>query len=391
MPSKRAIGLAVDTVGSYGREVLHGVMEFCHRNPHWVIAMEPRLWVYDELPQPDKWSVDGLIVQAHNQDAVDRVRKTGKPAINVANMRVCKRPLPTIVPDDLAIGRLAAEYLLTLNVGNYAYCSHSIAQYSVLRGRAFIEAMRQAGKDVVECDATTDDLSHWVAALPKPVAVFCCNDNWAHRLLSAARRSDLRVPEDVAVLGVDDDELLNTIGALPLSSIAIPASKIGYEAARLLEEAIEGMKPPKFTTLPPLCVVPRATTDVSNVDDPKVAEAVQFIKTNVARPIQVQDVLEHLSISRRSLERRFRAAIGRSVATEVRRAHLDRAKQLLTNTTLSIDEVAQASGFTNVTLLGVVFRRYVGESPSTFRQRSTCGNKRRKGTENRRARSIDQR
>lgn len=373
MPAKRAIGLAVDTVGSYGREVLHGVMEFCHRNPHWVIAMEPRLWVYDELPQPDKWHVDGLIVQAHSQDVVDRVRKTGTPAINVANMRPVKNPLPTIVPDDPAIGTMAAEYLLTLNVAHYALCAHSVAQYSALRGNAFKKVMKEADKHVDECDTATEELGPWLASLPKPTAVFCVNDNWAHRVLSAARQGEFRVPDDVAVLGVDDDELLNTIGALPLSSIAIPASKIGFEAARLLEDAIEGKKPPLFTTLPPLCVVPRATTDVANVDDPKVAEAIQFIKANVGRPIQVEDVLEHLTMSRRSLERRFRAAIGRSIATEVRRAHLERAKQLLTNTTLSIEEVAQASGFSNVTLMGVVFRRHVGDSPSAFRRRSTPG------------------
>jgi LacI family transcriptional regulator len=383
VPAKRAIGLSVDTVGSYGREVLHGVMEFCHRHPHWVIAMEPRLWVYDELPQPDKWNVDGLIVQAHSQDAVDRVRNTGKPAINVANMRVCERPLPTIVPDDTAIGQMAAEYLLTLNVAHYALCSHAIAQYSVLRGTAFKRAMAESGKAVDECDATTQDLGVWVAALPKPTAVFCCNDNWAHRVLSAARQNELSVPDQVAVLGVDDDELLNTIGALPLSSIAIPATKVGFEAARMLEDAIEGKAAPLFTTLPPLCVIARATTDVANVDDPKVAQAMQFIKANVGRPIQVDDVLEYLSMSRRSLERRFRTAVGRSVATEVRRAHLERAKQLLTNTTLSIDEVAQASGFTNVTLLGVVFRRYVGESPSAFRRRSTCGSAKSTATDKR--------
>jgi LacI family transcriptional regulator len=373
VPAKRAIGLAVDTVGSYGREVLHGVMEFCHRNPHWVIAMEPPLWVYDEQPRPEKWNVDGLIVQAHSQEAIDRVRRARTPAINVANMRVCKRPLPTIVPDDPAIGRMAAEYLLTLNVPNYALCAHSVAQYSNLRGTAFKASMRAAGRTVNECDAARQDLVAWLVALPKPTAIFCVNDNWAHRVLSAARQRDLRVPDDVAVLGVDDDELLNTIGALPLSSIAIPAAKIGFEAARLLEEAIEGKRPPRYTTLPPLCVVPRATTDVANVDDPKVALAVQFIKSNVGRPIQVDQVLEHLSMSRRSLERRFRAAIGRSVATEIRRAHIERAKQLLTQTTLSIEEVARASGFSNLTLMGVMFRRHVGDSPSEFRRRSTCG------------------
>jgi len=370
---QRAIGMAVDTVGSYGREAIHGIMEFCHRNPHWVIAVEPRTWVYAPSQEPEDWNVDGLIVQAYSQDVVDRVRSLGLPAINISNTRHCKRQLPTIVPDDQAIGRMAAEYLLTLGVHHYGFCGLSLAEYSVLRGAAFIQRMAEAGVFVSECDNAEPRLDGWLAALPKPAAVFCCNDFWAHRTLSAARRGGFQVPDQIAVLGVDDDELLNTIGALPMSSIAIPATKIGYEAARMLEAALNGQPPPRHTTLPPLCVVPRATTDVANVDDPEVAAALRHIKANVARPIQVDDVLEHLAVSRRSLERRFRASLGRSIALEIRRAHIERAKQLLSNTTLSVGEVAQASGFTSVTLLGVVFRRYVGESPTTFRERSRCG------------------
>jgi LacI family transcriptional regulator len=335
-----------------------------------VIAVEPRLWVYDEEPQPDHWNVDGLIIQAYNQDIIDRVRAAGMKAINVANMGPAERPLPTIVPDDVAIGRMAADYLLSLGFRQYGLCCRGDYEFSIKRSAAFRQRMREANVQLSECDTWVENLDNWIATLPTPTAVFCCNDAWAHRTLSAARRQGVRVPEQVAVLGVDDDELLNTVGALPLSSIAIPAAKIGFEAARMLEDALNGRSPPMLTTLPPLCVVPRATTDVSIVDDAEVAQALQFIKVNVAKPIQVDDVLEHLSISRRSLERRFRAMVGRSVAVEIRRAHLERAKQLLSNTTLSIEEVAAASGFTNATLLGVVFRRHVGESPSYFRRRS---------------------
>jgi LacI family transcriptional regulator len=370
---QRAIGLAVDTVGSYGREVIHGVMEFCHRNPHWLIAVEPRTWVYTKNQEPEDWKVDGLIVQAYSQDVVDRVRALKIPAINVSNTGRCERQLPTIIPDDHAIGLMAADYLLTLGVQHYGFCGSSRAEYSVIRGAAFIQRMTEAGITVDECDNLVPHLDAWLASVPKPVAIFCCNDYWAHRTLSAARRGGFHVPDQIAVLGVDDDELLNTIGALPMSSIAIPATKIGYEAAVMLEAALNGEPPPQRTLLPPLCVVPRATTDVANVDDPEVAMAMRHIKANVARPIQVDDVLEHLSMSRRSLERRFRTALGRSIALEIRRAHIERAKQLLSNTTLSIEEVAKASGFTSSTLLGVVFRRYVGESPTTFRQRSKCG------------------
>ena len=349
----RSIGLEIDTVGSYGRAVIHGVMEFCHRNPHWVVAVRPRMWSYDRDPEPEHWAVDGVVIQAYDQGVVDRVRAAGLPAVNVANMGpVAHRP-PTVVPDDAAIGRMAADYLVSVGFTRFAMCGHDTFEYSVLRRAAFVARLAEAGFEAATYDAVTPDANArtvipWLLALTKPVAVFCCNDAWAHMTLTAARRAGLKVPDEVAVLGVDDDELLNTVGAMPLGNPA-----------------------PAITRLPPLFVVPRATTDVTFVNDAEVAAALTYIKANAARPMGVDDLLDHLSISRRSLERRFRSAIGRSVATEIRRAHVERAKQLLVNASLSVDEVAAASGFTSATLLGVVFRKAVGESPTAFRRRAT--------------------
>jgi LacI family transcriptional regulator len=370
MAEQRAIGLAVDTVGSYGREVIRGVMEFCHRNPHWVIAVEPNFWLYDHAPHPEEWRVDGLIVQAYNPRLIEKVRAAGTPAINVSNMYGDESTLPSVVPDDPAIGQMAADYLLSLPVQHFGFCLASGLEYARLRGAAFRKRLAEAGYECHECDTGSTEIGQWLMPLPKPIAIFCCNDAWAHRLMSAARRFGVRIPDELAVLGVDDDELLNTVGACPLSSIAIPASKVGFEAARLLEGSLNGSPPPLRTTLPPICVVPRTTTDITFVEDPHVAAALQFIKANVAHPIQVDDVVEHLSVSRRSLERRFHKMVGCSVGSAIRRAHVERAKQLLTATGLSIEEVASASGFTSATLLGVVFRKHVGESPSAFRMRS---------------------
>ena len=366
----RAIGLDIDTIGFYGREVIRGVMEYCHRNPHWVIAMEPRFWAYEAIPQLENWNVDGLIIQAYSPELVERVHRMGRPAINVSNFYGGSIPVPTVVPNDPAIGEMAADYLLSLGVRHFGYCTNARFEYGRLRGNAFKKRLAESGASCDECDTGKTEIIPWLAALPKPAAVFCSNDAWAHRLLSAARQSGIRVPEQVAVLGVDDDELLNMVGACPLSSIAIPAAKVGFEAARLLEEALNGTPAPRLTTLAPLCVVPRATTDVSCVEDTHVAEALQFIKSNSAHAIQVDDVVEHLSISRRSLERRFLETLGRSVGSEIRRAHVERAKQLLIATTLSIEEVASASGFSSATLLGVVFRKHIGKSPTDFRRYS---------------------
>jgi LacI family transcriptional regulator len=373
MAPQRAIGLAVDTVGSYGREVIRGVMEFCHRNPHWVIAVEPNFWLYDNAPHPEDWNVDGLIAQLHNPKLIERIEDAGTPAINVSNMYGRESKIPVVVPDDLAIGEMAATYLLSLPVRHFGFCMHGGLEYARLRLEAFRNRLAAAGFDCQVCDTDNRDIgaiSQWLLLQARPIAVFCCNDAFAHHLVSAARRCGLAIPEQVAVLGVDDDELLNTLGACSLSSISIPAAKVGFEAARLLEALLNGTPPPLRTNLPPVCVVPRTTTDLAFVEDPHVAQALQFIKSNVAHPIQVDDVVEHLSVSRRSLERRFYKMVGCSVGSAIRKAHIERAKQLLSATGLSIEEVAAASGFTSATLLGVVFRKHVGQSPSVFRTRS---------------------
>ncbi len=373
MKNKRAIGLDIDTVGSYGREVIRGVMEFCHRNPHWEITMEPRFWAFEAAPQIENWKVDGLITQARTPQLLMKLCELGKPAVNVANHCAIEHAVPTVLPDDIAIGEMAAEYLLSLGIRHFGFCTAGRFEYGRLRGEAFKSKLAAKGAACHQCDTDKTTLASWLTSLPTPIAIFCCNDAWAHRLLSAARQVEITVPDQAAVLGVDDDELLNMVGACPLSSIAIPAAKIGFEAARLLEESLNGTASPLMTRLAPLYVVPRATTDVSCVDDSYVAESLQFIKSNCARPLQVDDVVEHLSISRRSLERRFLQTIGHSVGSEIRRAHVERAKQLLVATTLSIEEVAAASGFTSATPLGVVFRKHVGESPTEFRRHSGFG------------------
>lgn len=373
MLTERAIGLAVDTVGSYGREVIQGVMAFCRLNPHWVIAVEPRLWVYENQLEPASWKVDGLIIQAYSEEIIEGVHRAGIPAINVSNMSLATPPLPTIVPDDLAIGRMAADYLLTLTFPHFGFCAHHATEYSRLRGQAFHARLAEAGRAASECDTVSEDLGAWLVAQPKPIVVFCCNDTWAHRTMTAARRAGLRVPDQVGVIGVDDDELLNTVGGLPMSSIAIPAARIGFEAARLLEGALDGTAPPLLTTLPPLNVVPRATTRLTRDEPPEVSEALKYIRMNASRPMQVDDVVDHLSVTRRSLERRFQKSLGRSIGSEIRRAHVERAKQLLIHTTLSVEAVATASGFASATMLGVHFRRLAGEAPTAFRKRNNVG------------------
>jgi LacI family transcriptional regulator len=373
MSTGRRIGLAIDAVASYGRGVIRGIMSFCRRNPRWIITVEPR-WVFARIPDIFEWEADGLIVQTVDRDSEEHVIKRGLPATNVSNIWMGRVRLPTVVPDDLAIGRMAAEYLISLGFRELGFCWSGDSEYGRLRLQSLKKCADEAGIPVHECVGTRQDLGEWLAELPRPIGVLGSNDDWAHRLLNAARRRGIKVPDEMAIMGVDDDELFNTLVTPSLSSIAIPAEQVGYEAAALLDRIMDGKRPPaEPMLLPPVRVVARESTDVLNIDDPEVVQAMRFIRERSSDPLQVDDVMDYVPISRRSLERRFRALVGHSISDEIRRAHIERAKQLLLSTDLAMPQIAEASGFTSATRLGIVFLREVGQPPTEYRRRVRAG------------------
>jgi LacI family transcriptional regulator len=276
-----------------------------------------------------------------------------------------------VLPDDTAIGQMAADYLLSLGFRDLGFCWPGGLPYAKLRLEAFETRAKESGASVAVGNATEQDLGQWVTNLPKPIGILGCNDDWAHRLLNVIRRQGIKVPDEIAVLGVDDDELFNTLVTPSLSSVAVPAEQIGYQAAGMLDCLLDGNAAgPSPLLLPPLKVVARKSTDVLTVSDPDVVLALRFIRDHSAQPLQVDDVLDHVALSRRSLERRFRQFVGHSISDDIRRAHVERAKQLLISTDLAMPQVATASGFTSATRLGIVFRAEVGEAPTDFRRRS---------------------
>jgi LacI family transcriptional regulator len=333
-----------------------------------VIAVEP-LWSFGTLPDIEQWEVDGMIVQTFSSEFEDVVLGRGVPTVNVSKFLMQPSRLPTVVPDDAAVGEMAADYLLALGFRELGYCWQGTVGYGVDRLEAFRKRAKKARVRFHECDSSKQDIGQWIADLPKPAGVLGSNDDWAHRLLNVARRKNVKVPDEVAVLGVDDDELFNALVTPSLSSIAVPGEQIGYQAATLLDRMIDGEKPPKEPIrIPPLRVVPRQSTDVVSVADVEVTQAIRMIREHAGRPLRVDDLLDKVPLSRRSLERRFRRAIGRSILAEIRRAHIERAKQLLIATDMSMSQIAHASGFTSCTRFGIVFHKEVGRSPSDFRK-----------------------
>jgi LacI family transcriptional regulator len=209
----------------------------------------------------------------------------------------------------------------------------------------------------------------WLRSLPKPVGVFVPNDLWGVQVGEACRQVELRVPEDVAILGVGNDDLYCELTRPPLSSIIVPAEQIGYEAAALLDRLLSGGKPPREPILlSPIGVATRRSTEVLAIDDPDVVAAVRYIREHAHLPLRVSDVLRQVPSGRRTLERRCRRALGWGLGEEIRRTHLEQARRLLATTDLPIKALATQAGFSDYCHMAVAFRKELGTSPSAYRQ-----------------------
>jgi LacI family transcriptional regulator len=218
-------------------------------------------------------------------------------------------------------------------------------------------------------DAEVDAIAAWLATLPKPVAVFSCYDNRGQQVLEACRRASLPVPEEIAVLGVDNDEVLCVLSPPPLSSIILNSRRVGWEAAALLALMMQGETfPPAPQLVPPVGIVTRQSSDILAVGDAKIAAALRYIREHACERIRVSDVLRACPMARRVLEARFRQFIGRTPRQEILRVQLNRVKELLVGTDLPVWEIAERTGF-EPEYLSVVFKQENDLAPSEYRRR----------------------
>jgi LacI family transcriptional regulator len=260
--------------------------------------------------------------------------------------------------------------LLERGLRNFGYCGDDRFNWSRWRREAFHQYIGESG---FECSdgpsGGASELAEWVRALPKPAGVFACYDVRGREVLDACRLADVEVPHQVAVIGVDDDELLCELSDPPLSSVIPDSRRTGWVAAELLSEWMNGCRPRSTAhRIPPLGVTTRRSTDMLAIEDPELAAALRFINERACQGITVDDVLGQVALSRRVLESRFQRVLGRSPHAEILRAQLERAKQLLMQRNLTLSAVAHQTGFRNGEYLGTVFKREFGLTPGQYRK-----------------------
>jgi LacI family transcriptional regulator len=381
--AKRAhVALIVETSIHYGRQVLRGVTRYLRSHDAWSVFLEQReLWT-SPPSWLRNWRGDGVICRKTTPELVRWLAKAKVPLIDLND---CVPPLgvPRIEGDHRAMGVLAADHLLERGFTRFAFCGFGDQTWSVDRREGFVRRLAERGMtcEIWESnwvgprarawEREQERIVQWLSSLRRPIALMACNDQRGQHVLDACQRIDLAVPEEVAVIGVDDDAVLFNLCHPPLSSVLPTAERVGYEAAALLDRIMRGERPPETSTLiEPLGVIARQSSDVLAIDDAGVASVVRFIRERACQGCSMKDVERFSPMSRSLLERQFRKYLGRSPQAEIRAVQLKRVKQLLAESELPLDRIAALAGYAHPEYMSVVFKRETGVTPGEYRRKN---------------------
>jgi LacI family transcriptional regulator len=288
-----------------------------------------------------------------------------------------------IRPDNAAVGHLAAEYFIERKFRHFGFCGYANFGWSTERRDGFQEALKLAGQrcdlfDVEQPAEVTPSweakqialLAAWLRYLPAETAVMACNDVRAQQVVRAAQEAGLRVPEDIAVLGVNNDVMRCELIDPSISSVALHAEESGRRAAEELDRLMKGGQPEKMDIrIEPADIVTRKSTDVLALRDRNVALALAYIREHACEDIKVDQVLRHVFVSRSQLEHKFRRYVGHSPQVEIRRVQVARIRQLLAETDLPLKKIAEQTGFEHMEYMCVMFKRITGETPGQYRNK----------------------
>jgi LacI family transcriptional regulator len=384
--SGRHVALIYDAKHPYDINVMSGVAAYLQRSgSRWNVYLEQRDLSRQHLPELRTWRCDGILADLDDPRVASQVLDSRIPAVAWGSGAGWYDPasgIPYFDSDNHAVARLVADHLLERGFRQFAFYGFSksrITGFSVQRGEAFGRCVRAAGcrlwvntgpyEGLRKWEVLQRSLRSWLESLPKPIGLMAANDKAAHRVLEACRAGGIRVPEEVAVVGVDNDAMLCQLSHPPLSSVEQGARRVGYRAAELLERMMSGRRPgPRKYVIPPEGIVVRRSSDVMAVADEAIAAALAFIQARAGDGIKVQDVARAMPFSRSQLDRRFRSVVGRTMHDEIRRVRLNQVRRLLLDTPLPLKQIARRCGFRTVQHLTEVFSEIVGVAPGKFRR-----------------------
>ena len=390
----RRVALIIDSLGSYGRDLLLGIARFVRTHVGWEVVYEERKTL-DALPGwLSRDCCDGILARVRDTRQLAALRRLSKPMISLGELAPKLEGIPEIFSDHQRIGRMAAEHLIERQLRHFAFYGSRGGLFSDLRFEGFRQYLESQQHRVYSYLADKWDtgivqtsrrsgpywedpeLAAWLTQLPKPLGVFACNDYFGRLLLNVCQHSGLHVPNEIAVLGVDNDPILCDLSMPALASIDPGADDIGFRAAEILDEIFNGRDSAMVGTvfLPPKSVVARASTNIIAAADPVVVSAMQFIRDKGGIAICIEDVLDHLSkvgmlVSRSTLERKFHVRLKLRPHDAIVQARLEQIERLLISTSYPLTHIAGVVGMAAEQQLVAFFRRYRGMTPGSFRRK----------------------
>ncbi|MCA8987863.1 MAG: XylR family transcriptional regulator [Planctomycetaceae bacterium] len=381
----KRVALLIETSRTYGRDLLRGVQRYNEIHDRWSVFVEVRDLESRVPPWLSRWDGDGILVRSGSRAIAEAVRKTGVPAVELRSASRQKN-CPFVGVDNQVAGQLVARHFLERGFRHFGVYELDTETFFIERRNSFVETIRQAG---YTCSAFSQSghsekpsqwerqqqrLMNWLQTLPQPTAVMACTDQLGCWLLDACRRAKLHVPEQIAVVGVEDDETLATLSTPPLSSLRLPGRAAGYAAAELLDRMMHGQTAePASLLIPPTGISTRLSSDIFAVEDPQLAAALRLIREQACSGLRVKDLLEQLPVSRSHLEREMRQLLGRSPNEQINHIRLERVKDLLRETDFTLEEIARQTAFTTAQYLAESFRRKYDQSAGQYRKTSRTG------------------
>jgi len=382
MKRMRKVILLIPPGREYDRGVLRGIIEYAQIHGPWIFYEEPPPYLSEtqsseRLAHMIDWKADGII--AHESRAQES-KKLKLPTVLLSNAHHLPSTTYLLRTDDDAVGRLAAKYLVNLGFKNLAYCGLHGMQWSQIRGEAF---SRQAAKATLTTQLyqpltrrpgeswylEENHLGNWLTSLPKPIGLFACNDDRARMIAEICRLRGIRVPDEISILGVDNDEHVCNRSHPPLSSVALATERAGYETAALLARLMEHKSVTNNVVLArPVQVISRPSTDLIAINDLNLVKALRFIREKSNHIIQVRDVVAIAGVSRRNLQDRFKKVLGKTILDEIHDTRINYISRMLSDTDLSMTAIASALGYETDTHLSRFFSRNMGMTPTDYRR-----------------------
>jgi LacI family transcriptional regulator len=373
------VALLVETSREYGRGLLRGIIRYQRKHGPWSISFQPHGLGEPPPPWLASWKGDGIIARINDTATAEAVMRLGVPVIDL-RASLPGLNLPIVGIDNQQVVRMAVEHFLERGFRHFAFCGTPYGQHvyqdersdrfrAELQARGFECEVYQHPKTRLNAGRELRHLTQWLAKLPRPCALMTCHDDRGQQVLDACLRAGFAVPDEIAVLGVDNDEFLCHLTTPPMSSIDVDPAQIGHEAAALLDQLMRGRKPsqaPRF--FPPRRIIERQSTSIIAVDDHHVASTARRIRDGACTPMSVDTVLQEVPLSRSAAYRRFRQQLGRSPKQEQMRLRIARARELLEDTDLSVGEIGQRIGYEESKYFIHVFKQQLGTTPLKYRR-----------------------